>query len=213
MNSFGKTRCILPQKPKTKKKNEESKEVQRDGPAVRNHISSKMAGRSIATQRTTYLSLSLVYRQALQLHLHLTSLTSSSKESVTPTEHPASTRSDSMSLEVRGNSSHGPAETENPNKNDDNELVRGNLSHDLPERLQEFRHGLVDESVPEHRDASSSSHELPSEQRAKVVSGKHRNLLTSRRTEIARSARGPKITVASCRRRTGTVVPRMDIFW
>ena len=44
------------------------------------------------------------------------------------------------------------------NKNDDNEEVRGNLSHDLPEWLQEFRHGLVDESVPEHRDASSSSH-------------------------------------------------------
>ena len=48
-------------------------------------------------------------------------------------------------------------------KNDDKEEVRGNLSHDLPEWLQEFRHGLVDESVPEHRDASSSSHELPSE--------------------------------------------------
>ena len=32
---------------------------------------------------------------------------------------------------------------------------------------------LVDESVAEHRDASSSSHELPSEPRAKVVSGKH----------------------------------------
>ena len=30
------------------------------GPVVRNHISSKMAGRSIARQRTTYLSLSLV---------------------------------------------------------------------------------------------------------------------------------------------------------
>ena len=46
-------------------------------------------------------------------------------------------------------------------KNDDDEEVRGHLSHDLPEWLQEFRNGLVDESVPEHRDASSSSHELP----------------------------------------------------
>ena len=44
---------------------------------------------------------------------------------------------------------------------------------DVPDWLLEFRHGLVDESVPEHRDASSSSHELPSEPRAKVVSGKH----------------------------------------
>ena len=33
----------------------------------------------------------------------------------------------------------------------------------------EFKHGLVDESVPEHRDASSSSHELLLEARAKVV--------------------------------------------
>ena len=43
----------------------------------------------------------------------------------------------------------------------------------LPEWLLEFRHGLVDESVPEHRDASSSSHELPSDPRAEVVCSKH----------------------------------------
>ena len=90
-----------------------------------------------------------------------------------PTEHPASTRSENISEERQGNMSHGQAETENQNKNDDSEEVRGNLSHDLPEWLQEFRHGLADESVPEHRDASSSSYELPSEPRAKVVSGKH----------------------------------------
>ena len=41
------------------------------GPVVRNQISSKMAGRPIATQRTMYPSLFLVYRQALQPHLHL----------------------------------------------------------------------------------------------------------------------------------------------
>ena len=41
------------------------------GPVVRNHISSKMAGRSIAIRRTTYHSLSLVYRQALEAHLLL----------------------------------------------------------------------------------------------------------------------------------------------
>ena len=65
-----------------------------------------------------------------------TSPTFSSQDTVTPTEYPASTRSVSTSEEVQGN-----------------------LSHDLPEWLQEFRHGLVDQSVPEHRDASSSSHE------------------------------------------------------
>ena len=38
---------------------------------VRNHISSKMAGRSIAIRRTPYPSLSLVCRQSLRAHLHL----------------------------------------------------------------------------------------------------------------------------------------------
>ena len=75
----------------------------------------------------------------------------------------------------------------NQYKNDDDVDVQGNLSHDLPEWLQEFRYGVVDESVPEHRDASSSSHESHSESRAKVVSGKHIFILTSRRTKIARS--------------------------
>ena len=62
---------------------------------------------------------------------------------------------------------------ENPNKNDDNEEARGDPLRDLPKWLEEFKDNLVDESVPEHRDASSSSHELPEEPRAKVVSGEH----------------------------------------
>ena len=37
------------------------------GPVVRNHISSKMAGRSIAMRRTTYHSFAVVYRQLLHL--------------------------------------------------------------------------------------------------------------------------------------------------
>ena len=115
-----------------------------------------------------------------------------------------------MSDEVRGDSSRGPAETENPNNDDDNEEVRGNSSHDLPERLQEFRHGLVDESVPEHRDASSSSHELPSEPRAKAVSGKH-SIFThfpkDRNCDICLRSR---ITRAPFRKRTGIVVPRAE---
>ena len=89
------------------------------------------------------------------------SQTSSSQESLTPTQHPASTRSESMSDEVRGDSSPGPAETENSNKND-NEGVRGDPFRNLQEWLEEFKENLVDDSVPEHRDASSSSCELPS---------------------------------------------------
>ena len=55
----------------------------------------------------------------------------------------------------------------------DNEGVRRDPLRDLREWLVEFKGNLVDDSVPEHRDASSSSRELPSEPRAKLVSGKH----------------------------------------
>ena len=51
-----------------------------------------------------------------------------------------------MSEDLRGNSSHGPAEIENPNKNEDVEEVRGNSSHEVPERLEEFEDNLTDES-------------------------------------------------------------------
>ena len=99
-----------------------------------------------------------------------------------------------MSDEVRGDSSRGPAEPkiqikndneevrENPNKNDDEELQSDELQG-VPDWLEEFKDTLVDESVPEHRDAPSSSHELLSEPRASIVS-----LLTCGRTEIAVSA-------------------------
>ena len=69
----------------------------------------------------------------------------------------------------------------------------------MPDSLQEVKHGLVDESVPEHRHASSSSHELPLEP----------SLLISRKTGIVISV-WTKITRASCRKRTGTAVPRVE---
>ena len=137
-------------------------------------------------------------------------LTSSSQDTVTPTEYPATERSESTSESVRGNPSHEPAETENPNKNDDDEELQSDQLQGVPDWLQEFKQGLVDESVPEHRDASSSSHESPLEPRAKVVSGKH-NIFThlpkDRNCDICLRTR---ITMASCRRRTGTVVPKAE---
>ena len=76
--------------------------------------------------------------------------------------------------------------------------------------LQEFKHGLVDESVPEHRDTSGSYHELPLEPRAKVASSEH-NIFThfpkDRNCDVCLRT---KITRASCRRRTGAVVPRAE---
>ena len=59
----------------------------------------------------------------------------------------------------------------------------------VPEWLEEIEDSLADESVPEHRDASGSSHELPLKPRANVVSGKRTAFLpTSRKTEIWTSA-------------------------
>ena len=90
---------------------------------------------------------------------------------MTTTEIPATRRSESTSEFARGNPSRESAETENPNKNDDDEELQSDALQGVPDWLQEFKHGLVDESVPDHRDTSSSSHELPLEPRAKVVSG------------------------------------------
>ena len=82
----------------------------------------------------------------------------------------------------------------------------------MPDWIQECKDGLVDESVSEHRDTSSSSRELPFEARAKVVPSKRdifthfpkdRNCDICLRTKIART---------SCRRRTGTVVPIVEKF-
>ena len=71
-------------------------------------------------------------------------------------------------------------------------------------------HGLVDESVPEHRDISSSSHELPSEPRSNVVSGKHSIYTYFPKGPDCDICLRTKITRASCRRRTGTVEPRAE---
>ena len=98
-----------------------------------------------------------------------TSPTSLSQEAAIPTQHPASTRIESTSSieKVRGDSSRGPAEIEDPNKNDNG--VRRDPLRDLPEWLEEFTENLVDDSFPENRDAPSSSRELSSQPRAKVV--------------------------------------------
>ena len=78
--------------------------------------------------------------------------------------------------------------------------------------MTEFKEGLVDDSVPEQRESSSSSHELPLEPRSKVVPSKH-NVFThftkDRNCDICLRT---KITRASCRTRTGTVVTRAEHF-
>ena len=71
---------------------------------------------------------------------------------MTLTEYPATERSESMSVEVQGDMSHELAETENPNESDDDEELQSDQLHDVPDWLNEFRHGLVGESVREHRE-------------------------------------------------------------
>ena len=143
------------------------------GPVVRNHISSKK-GRKIECSTANNVPFVVPGLSAsTSSSSSPTSPTSSSQEAVTLTENPASMRSESVSEEVRGNSSHG-----------------------LPGWLEEFKDNLVDESFPEHQYSPRSSHELPILPRAKAESGKHsifthfpkdRNCDICMRTKITRA--------------------------
>ena len=93
----------------------------------------------------------LVYQQVLpQLHLP-TSSSTSAQDSVfdvnKDTENPVQERSGSMSGELRGNPLHETTETENKNINGESEEVQRDISHELPDWLQEFTKNLVDEST------------------------------------------------------------------
>ena len=95
----------------------------------------------------------------------------------------------------------------------DNEGVRCDPLRDLTEWLEEFKEHKVNDSVPEHRDASSSSHDLPSEPRAKVVSGKNSIFTHFPKDRNCDFCLRTKITRAPCKRRTGTLVQRAEKFW
>ena len=77
---------------------------------------------------------------------------------------------------------------------------------------------MIDENVPtesrgnpshEHRDASSSSHELPVQSRAKAEHSIYTHFTKDPKCGICLKT---KITRASCRRRAGAVVPRAENF-
>ena len=93
-----------------------------------------------------------------------------------------------MSEEVQGNLSHRPAEPKTQNKNEDNEEVRVNSSHGLPEWLEEFKDHLVDECVPEHRTLPVLLMNYLQSREQKWYQVSTAFLLTSQRTEIATSA-------------------------
>ena len=167
-----------------------------------------MADEYNAARKTTYRSLSLVYRPVLpaQLHIHL-------QHRHRRTLRLATTRSESTSSQARKDLSQEPKDTDNTDKNEDTESARRDLLRDLPERLEEFTGYFVYERVPAHREApASSSRESASEPLRKVVSGKHcieTRIPKDRNCEICMKT---KKTRAPCRKRTGAVVPLAEHF-
>ena len=152
-----------------------------------------MAGRSIATYSSfdKFFNFIFTYFSYIFSAGHLTH-----------TEHPATTRIESTSEEVQGDLSHGPAETRKKHlRNDDNVDVQGNLSHDLPEWLQEFRYGRwmkVFQLTGTHPRVLLVNYLQSREPKWYRVSfPKDRNCDIFLRT---------KVTRASCRKRTGTIV-------
>ena len=101
------------------------------------------------------------------------------------TDIPATGRSEKASESVRRNPSHDSAEIKNAKQ----KWQRGfaELSCKVCHCLQEFKDGLI--VFPKHRNASSFSHELPLESRAKVLP----SLLISWKTGIAISVWGRKL--------------------
>ena len=84
----------------------------------------------------------------------------------------------------------------------------------MPEWLQDFKENLEDKDVQPHQYSSRSSHELPTEQRTKVVPGSgkhsiHTHFPKDRNCDICLRT---KITKPNYHRRTNTVVPRAEIF-
>ena len=126
------------------------------------------------------------------------------------TENTKTESSETVSEESWRNPSRGSAETENTNKNEDDEELRSELLQDVPEWLQDFKENLVDKIVQPHQHSPSSSRELPKEPRAKVVPVRGKHSIHTRFTKDRNCdmCLRTKITRASCRRRTGTVVPR-----
>ena len=159
------------------------------GPAVRNHISSETARNSIAIWRTTYHSLSLACRRVPLLHIHL--LLQHLHRRILCTENPAIERSGSMGAELLGNPLQEPAETENTNKKEEetknyevNYCKMCRYGYRIPKRIW----WIIMFNHINTLSALLMNHQCSREQkwyRARVSTA---FILTSRKTEITRSA-------------------------
>ena len=108
-----------------------------------------------------------------------------------------------------------PTKIAKPNKNEDDELERGDPSYsDILEWLQEFRENLVDDRVPERRDSHASSSHEPSLEPTPTRSvdlGK-KCLYSLPRRPKWRDLSEEQITRAPCKRRIGGAVLRAANF-
>ena len=134
-------------------------------------------------------------------------------------ENPVPERSGSTSEELRTTPMHRPTETENRHKMKDAKKYTAiycmtcRTGCRSAEKFWSMKVVLLEPRgnlAPEVQDTSSSSHELPMQPRAEVEpnSGKHSvytHFPKNRNCDICLRS---KITRASCRRRTGTVVPK-----
>ena len=183
------------------------------GQVVTNHNSSTMADEYNATRRTTYRSLVPGLSTGSSSSATPASPTSVPQKAAVPTQHPHQQEVRVQVALREYGETRRVNQKKTKTKKKDNERVRGDPLRDLPEWLEEFTENLVDESVPEHRDApASSSHELLSEPRGNAVSGKQ-SIFThfpkDRNCDICLRSR---ITRAYCRKRTGVVVPQAGKF-
>ena len=181
------------------------------GRVARNHISSRKARNFIATHQIMYHSSHLVYPRVplphqLLLNLHRRKLSQTPKfQQQVEVKRRARTH---QHEETRGMNQQ---KSKIPQKKGDEELQSGELQG-VPDWLQEFKHGLLYESAPEHRDASSSSHELPLEPREKVVQRKHSIFIHFPKDQSRDICLRTKTTRASCRRRAEQASPE-DSEW
>ena len=108
---------------------------------------------------------------------------------------PVSVSSEHVERKERGDPLTKPTKCSKPHKNEDHDLERWDpLYSDILEWLQEFIENLADDRVLEHWDSHASSSHEPSLEPTPTRSvdlGNTVFILTSRKTEIARSARGP----------------------
>ena len=153
----------------------------------RQEIDHPTSSSSSSTSPTTTSSTVSSESEARQARGHLCGIDS----------YPVTVSSKLVDRQERGDLLTKPTKNPKPNKKEDHDLEQGDLlNSDIPEWVQELREHLVDDRVPEHRDSHPSSSHEPSLEPTPARSadlGKHSFILTSPKTEIARSVRGPKL--------------------